>query len=212
MRNKEINKKILQQGMLLFAKKGWDNTTLVQIAEYVHLPVYQVRKNFPFKICLLIYLNQLVDKNTMEQPYQGQRLPEYLFDAMMNRFDILQQYREGYISIVKLLPSHPSLALLIGFGTQRSMKWIAESARINTMGFKGFVCIEGLTAIWTVAFKTWLKDTTHDLSRTMASLDKTITKAGKLAPYVVVRQKSFSNSPCQEYEKETHLLTNENKS
>lgn len=188
MNNEETDLKLFNAAMKLAAEQGWNQMTLVKAAQQADIPVQIARQRFPCKASLLVYLNRLADESALTQTYQDQSVADYLFDLLMSRFDILQEYREGVISAIHTLPFNPPLALMMGIATKNSMRWIAESAQINTYGIKGIACIKGLTAIWALNMRVWIKDDTQDLSHTMASLDQTIKKAGKFSSYFVVRK------------------------
>lgn len=190
MNSKEIDLKLFNSAMNLAAEHGWNQLSLVEAAQQAEIPPQTARQHFPCKASLLVYLNRLADEAALTQTYQEQPVSDYLFDLMMSRFDVLQDYRKGVISALHTLPYNPPLAVMMGIATKNSMRWIAESAQINTYGIKGIICIKGLVAIWAVNMRVWAKDETQDLSETMASLDQTIKKAGKFSPYFVTRQKN----------------------
>lgn len=187
MNNDEIDLKLLNSAMKLAAEHGWNQMTLVDAAQQADIPVQTARTRFPCKASLCVYLNRLADESALAQAYQDQPVADYLFDLFMSRVDVLQEYRVGVISALQTLPFNPPLAVMMGIATKNSMRWMAESAQINTSGIKGMACIKGLTAIWALNMRVWIKDDTQDLSQTMASLDQTIKKAGKFAPYFVAR-------------------------
>lgn len=190
MNYEKIDQKIFESAMELAAEQGWNTITLTQAAQHAGVSVAIAQKRFACKDSLLHYLNQLANQAALEQPYNQQPTADYLFDVFMSRFDVFQRYRKGIISALHTVPFNPPLIIMLGISTQNSMRWIAESAEIDTHGLKGLACIKGLTAIWALNLRVWAKDTTSDLSKTMASLDQTIQKAGKIAPYFVVKHKS----------------------
>ncbi|MDI2090870.1 TetR family transcriptional regulator [Commensalibacter oyaizuii] len=187
MNNEEIQLQLFNKAMTLAAQNGWSSMSVAQAAQQADIPLNLARRYFPCKSSLLLYLNRLADETALEQKYQDQPVAEYLFDLFMSRFDLFQEYRNGIISALRTLPFNPPLAIMMGIATQNSMRWIAESAQINTHGVRGLACIKGLTAIWTLTLRVWIKDDSQDLSQTMASLDQAIKKAGKLAPYFVTK-------------------------
>lgn len=205
MNNEEINLKLLNSAMALAAEQGWSRMSLVKAAQQADIPIQTARQNFACKSSLLLYLNRLADEAALEQSYQDQPIADYLFDLFMSRFDVFQEYRAGFISALHTLPFNPSLTLIMGIATKNSMRWIAESAQINTSGIRGIACIKGLTAIWALNMRVWIKDDTQDLSQTMASLDQTIKKAGKFSPYFVVRNKENTSEETSESQDESFI-------
>ncbi|MDI2112561.1 TetR family transcriptional regulator [Commensalibacter nepenthis] len=199
MNNEATTLKLLNGAMNIAAEQGWNQMSIVEAARQTDIPIHIARQQFPCKSSLLLYLNRLADESTLEQSYIGQPVADYLFDLFMSRFDFFQEYRKGFISALHTLPFNPALAIIMGIATQNSMKWIAESAHIKTHGIKGIACIKGLTGIWALNMRVWIKDDTADLSQTMASLDQTIKKAGKFAPYFVIKNEdSTSENPSED--------------
>lgn len=194
MSDEKIRQQILKNAMDLAAEQGWNKMSLSDAARRCSLSLDVVRKIFPCKTSLLLYLNRLADQAALKQFYQQQPVPEYLFDLFMERFDTFQHYRQGFISAVHTLPFNPPLAFLLQITIQNSMKWLAEAAEINTSGLRGMACIKGLTAIWVLNMRVWLKDETDDLSQTMASLDKSFKKAEKFARYCVQRNTTITTN------------------
>lgn len=209
MNNEEIDLKLFNSAMKLAAEQGWNQMTLVDAAQQADIPVQTARMRFPCKSSLFIYLNRLADESALAQTYQEQPVADYLFDLFMSRFDVLQEYRDGVVSALHTLPLNPPLALMMGIATKNSMRWIAESAQINTFGIKGIACIKGLTALWVINMRVWIKDDTQDLSKTMASLDQTIKKTGKFAPYFVTRKNDFAPQKETENKDESYNSDNE---
>jgi len=193
MSDEEIRHRILKNSMDLAAEQGWNAMSLSDAARRCNVSLDMARKLFPCKSSLLLYLNRLADQAALKQSYQHQPVPEYLFDLFMERFDTFQQYRQGLISAIHSLPLNPPLAFLLQIAIQNSMKWLAEAAEINTSGLRGIACIKGLTVIWALNMRIWLKDESSDLSQTMASLDKSFKKAGKFARYCVQRTVTDQN-------------------
>lgn len=187
MDNDRIKQELLQSAMELAAQQGWKQTTLTDAAHHCNIPPNTARKAFPCKESLLFYLNRLADQAALKQIYKQQPVPEYLFDLFMERFDVFQHYRRGLISALQTLPFNPPLALLMNLAIQNSMKWVAEAAEINVGGLSGIACVKGLTAIWILNMRVWIKDESPDMAQTMASLDRTLKQAGKIAPYLVKR-------------------------
>ncbi|CAI3950804.1 Ubiquinone biosynthesis protein COQ9 [Commensalibacter communis] len=205
MNNEELNLKLLNSAMNIAAEQGWNQMSIVEAARQADIPTHTARQRFPCKSSLLLYLNRLADESALEQAYHGQVVADYLFDLFMSRFDFFQDYRKGFISALHNLPFNPALAVIMGVATQNSMKWIAESAQIKTNGIRGLACIKGLTGIWALNMRVWIKDDTADLSQTMASLDQTIKKAGKFSPYFVVKNDHLAPENQPEHQDEPFI-------
>ena len=164
--------------------EGWHRFSLVDAAADANLPVDAVRARFPYKAKLLITLSQLADSSALRDESEG-AIKERLFDLLMRRLDVLQEYRSGVQAVMQALPLDPPLAALLGALTLDSMRWIAETSGIDGSGLRGALRIKAISGIWALSLNTWHKDESADLGTTMAALEKNLEKAerfGALQP------------------------------
>jgi len=59
-----------------------------------------------------------------------------------------------------------------------------EFAGISSAGLKGRLKTKGLAALYLRCLRVWLDDDSADLSKTMAILDRSLTRAEKLAQFL----------------------------
>lgn len=168
---------LLQSALSLAASEGWHRFSLVDAAREAGVPVETVRKRYPVKALLLLQLGRLADASALRDDGDGGTLREYLFDLIMRRFDIFQEYREGVRAVLQAVPYDPALAAFLAGTTLDSMKWLAEAAGIDCTGFGGVCRINALAAVWAHAMRAWEKDESPDLAATMAALDGALDRA-----------------------------------
>ncbi|EHH67807.1 hypothetical protein [Gluconobacter morbifer] len=171
---------LLQSALTLAGDRGWHRFSLVEAARDAGLPVEKVRALYPVKPLLLLLLGRLADESALRDDGNGGTLREYLFDLMMRRFDIFQEYREGLRAVLHALPYDPPLAALLTGATLDSMRWLAEAAGVDCAGLGGIWRVNALAAVWGHAFRAWEKDESSDLSSTMAALDSALGRAERL--------------------------------
>jgi hypothetical protein len=61
------------------------------------------------------------------------------------------------------------------------MSWVLEAAGMDTSGIKGAIRVAGLGGIYLNVLRTWMEDDSADLGRTMAALDKNLSRAEQIA-------------------------------
>ncbi|AOX17808.1 TetR family transcriptional regulator [Kozakia baliensis] len=171
---------LLHAVMRRAAESGWRRVSLVDAARTAELPVDEVRARFPFKHMVLIRLGRIADESALRDDGSAGTLRERLFDLLMRRFDVFQQYREGIKSVLHALPYDPPLALLLGAATSDTMDWISRVAGVDIDGLAGKLRLQGVIGIWAYALKAWEKDESRDLSSTMAALDQALDRAERL--------------------------------
>jgi hypothetical protein len=57
-----------------------------------------------------------------------------------------------------------------------SMRFMLEAAGIDSEGLAGAITLQGLALVWTRIVEVWLDDSEPDLSKTMAELDRALTR------------------------------------
>lgn len=171
---------LLQSALSLAGSDGWHRFSLVDAAREAGLPVDAVRSRYPVKALLMLRLGRLADESALRDEGNGGTLREYLFDLMMRRFDIFEEYRTGVRAVLHAVPYDPALAALLAGATVDSMRWLADAAGMDCSGLGGIWRINALTAVWGHALRAWEKDESQDLGSTMAALDQALNRAERL--------------------------------
>lgn len=130
---------------------------------------------------LLTRLGRIADESALRDDGAGITVRERVFDLLMRRFDVFQQYREGIRAVLHALPYDPPLAALMAVLTLDTMKWIADVAGVDTEGLRGKIAVNGIAGIWAYTLRAWEKDESLDLSSTMAALDQALDRAERFS-------------------------------
>jgi len=104
-----------------------------------------------------------------------------LFDILMERFDVLNDHRDGIVAILESFKMDPKQAVISLPHLCRSMTWMMEAAGMNTNGFVGAAKVAGLSVVYLNVVRVWKNDSTEDMSKTMAALDKSLGRAEQCA-------------------------------
>lgn len=179
-----IKEKIVETALILAAKKGWEKTSLSDIAKASKISLSRLHEEFDDKADILNALGRMIDKKVLERV--GKTAPETppkerLFDVLMERYDVLQEYRTGIVAILDSFLPDPKQGFASLPHLCRSMTWMLEVAGFETAGIPGALRVAGLTAIHLKSLWVWKGDDSEDLSKTMASLDKDLNRAEQLA-------------------------------
>ncbi|GBQ30529.1 TetR family transcriptional regulator [Gluconacetobacter azotocaptans] len=180
MDNDQFDDALLRSAMERAAIYGWRRLTVVDAARDAGIPLDDARRRFPLKPCILLKLGRLADESALVDDGSTGTPREKLFDLLMRRFDVLQQYRAGVRAVLRALPFDPALALLLGGATLESMRWMASAAGLDISGVAGALRVKGLVGVWAYTLRAWDRDDSEDLSRTMATLDQALDRAARL--------------------------------
>ncbi len=184
---KYTKEKIVETALDLAAEKGWDKTSLGDIAKAAKISLADLHEQFEDKADILNALGRMIDKKVLENvgkidPDTPAR--ERLFDVMMERFDVLNEYRTGIVAILDSFLPDPKQAVISLPHLCRSMTWMLEAAGLETAGIPGAVRVAGVTIIHLKTLYVWKGDDSDDMGKTMAALDKALGRAEQLANMV----------------------------
>jgi ubiquinone biosynthesis protein COQ9 len=175
---------IVMAALHLAAQQGWEQVTFYDVAQEVNLSLAELFIHCEDKFDILAALGRMIDRKMLEG--MAEHSPETstrdaLFDILMDRFEILNENRDGITAILQSFKFDPKQAVISLPHLCRSMSWILESAQINTNGIRGAIKVSGMTGIYLKVLKVWMRDDSPDLSKTMAALDKELERAEQLA-------------------------------
>ncbi len=181
--NTEIQKKIVTTALDLAVEQGWEYTTLRDIAERSELKPSDLYDVIDDKSDVLVLLGRLIDRQVLaELDIDETSSPrERLFDIMMDRYEVLNDYREGLIAILESLKYDPKQLVISMPHLCRSMSWMLECAGVETSGVKGALKVAGLSGLYLKVLRTWIEDDSDDLAKVMAALDKALERAESAA-------------------------------
>src|SRR5208337_3286050 len=118
---------------------------------------------------------------------------ERLFDILMRRLEAMALYREGLREATAWLTRDPAAALAMNQVVVGSMRFMLEAAGIEVEdGPAGTIKLQGLALAWGRIVGVWLNDEDPGLSKTMAELDRELTR-GERAVAGVDRLNEFAS-------------------
>lgn len=175
--DEKFDSALIQAAMARAELVGWRRVNVAEAARDAGLPLDEARVRFPFRATILLRLCLLADRAALIDDGSTGNVRERLFDLLMRRIDVLQQYRGGVQAVLRAIPYDPALALLLGAATADSMSWMAQAAGLDISGLAGGLRNRGLIGVWLQAVRAWDKDDSADLSGTMVALDKALDRA-----------------------------------
>ena len=181
---KSIKEQIVLKALVLAEEQGWENTTLSDIAGALNLSLAELFDHVDDKEDVLVLFGKMIDRKVLDEikePDPSLSARDQLFDILMERFEILNEYRPGVLAILRSFKFDPKQALFSAPHLCRSMTWMAEAAGLETNGIRGAAKVAGLTGVYIKALKTWKEDESPDLAKVMAALDKDLERAERVA-------------------------------
>ena len=168
--------KLAKKTLKLLEKNSWEKITLLKVLEK------QKDKSIKNKNDLLININRYFDFMLKQNLVMLEKstTKDMLFEVLMARLDILNQYRASIKNLLKYFSSNPHkfVKLLPSFGD--SIILISSLSNIDVSGFKGITKIKAIFLLYVIIIYTWNKDETESLEKTMTTLDKYLNNLEKI--------------------------------
>ena len=171
--------KIVEALMELAAERRFDDISVRDISKAAGVSLADFRDLFPSKGAVLAGFSRRIDRAVLEQEpgeLADESPRERLFDVLMRRLEAMAPYREGLREVAAWLRREPAAALAMNQAAMNSMRFMLEAAGIEAKGASGALKLQGLTLAWARVLRTWLDDDEPGLSKTMAELDRVLTR------------------------------------
>lgn len=201
-------RRLTAAAMELAAIRPWHEIGWREIASAAGLTLDQAHALAPTRNAILDLLSRQADRAILAAPAAEDEgsVRDRLFDVAMRRFDFLKPYRAGLASVAASAPREPAMALTALCGVGRASQALLLAAAVPAEGLRGALAAQGLGVIWLAALRTFLKDESEDLSATMATLDKQLTRAESLLDKLTPRRRRAAAGPAEGAAEETPPL------
>ena len=169
---------IIDTTMELVAGRGWRHVALGDIAAASGLSLAQLYAIFPSRLAVLDAFERRINEQTLAGGTDaGDPIRDRLFELVMRRLDALAPHKAAVRALVRDLPRDPAAILCAGPRFLNAMRWMAESAGVETAGIAGLLRVKGLAAVYAATLRTWLSDDSADNAKTLAALDRALKQA-----------------------------------
>ena len=175
--------RIIDALMALAAEERFEEITLKQIAGRANVSLAEFREHFSSRYGVLAAFGRRIDRIVLEgvtDDLAEENDRERLFDVLMRRFDAMAPYREALRGVTEWARREPFHAALLSPLAVNSMRFMLEAAGIDTGGRIGRLKARGLTLAWARIANIWLDDNDPGFARTMAELDRALTRGEKV--------------------------------
>ncbi len=175
--------RVIDAALTLAEQIGWRHTRLTDIADEAGLSLAELHALYPSKAAILRDFTRRIDETVLGGDFgdlADEPARDRLFDVLMRRLDALNPHKAALASILRDSACDPVAVLCGKCRVGRSMAWMLEAAGLSARGVRGCLRIEGLIAIWAMTVRVWLRDDSPDMAKTMAALDRNLTRVDRL--------------------------------
>ena len=171
--------KIVDALMELASERRFEEISVRDISKAAGVSLADFRDAFPSKGAVLAGFTRRIDRIVLAQDdgeLADENPRERLFDVLMRRLEAMAPYREGLREVTAWLRREPTAALAMNQVAMNSMRFMLEAAGIEAEGASGAIKLQGLSLAWARVLQIWLDDDEPALSKTMAELDRVLTR------------------------------------
>jgi AcrR family transcriptional regulator len=170
--------------MRLVAAKGWGKMTLNDVAKTAKIPLSEIKARFKGTSDLIAVIAKETDKEAFAPLSKISGTPhDRLFEILMARFDIMQKHRSVFLNMAHEARVNHALSCALARASIASLNRIIDTSRLTQPPRP--ILASGIGAVYGWAFYIWCKDTSHDMAKTMAAIDKALRWAGKIAQLIL---------------------------
>jgi ubiquinone biosynthesis protein COQ9 len=192
--------KAVRAALALAQQKGWGDISLADIAQAAGLSLADLRREFSCKNDILRAFQAEVDGEVLAKAKApasaGQTRRDRLFDIIMTRFEVMAPYKPALRRISSYLCCHPGEGALLACSSLASHYWMLAGAGAKLDGPGGALRVTGLAAIYGKVFQVWLDDPSPSLDKTMAALDRRLSRGERWLTSIETTCKDFCRFGC----------------
>ncbi len=180
---KDARSAIVEAMMKLAGERPFHDISIRDIAAEAGVSLADFRDAFPSKGAALAGFSRKIDREVLATPIgelSSSSARDRLFDVLMRRLDAMGPYREALRSIFESLRRDPLALVELNRLTVNSMRFMLEAAEIDSDGPAGALKLQGLALAWARVFEIWLEDSPPEFAKTMAALDRELTRGERL--------------------------------
>ncbi len=182
-RKTDRNARILDAALTLAAERGWNAVSMSDIAAAAEVAPAQLYAAYPTKTAILSALIARTDEAVLRDGSggsEGDSRRDRLFDLLMRRLEVLAPHKEGIRAMLADVPRDPVSTLAAAPPLLRAMTWMLDAAGVPADGLSGLLRAQVLAGVYLATLRTWSRDDSPDMARTMAALDRNLRRAGRL--------------------------------
>ena len=181
MNKEKIN--IALKTLKLLKKKSWGEIRLEEIIKNSKKHKQSIKTKNDLLKNINRYVDYLLKKETSS--IEKSSTKDMLFEVIMARFDVLQKYRNSFLTLFESFKSKPQKSIILLPSFLESMFLTATLANIEIKGIKGSLTIKGIFIIYIATYLEWMNDTSKSLEKTMTTLDQYLNKASKILNFII---------------------------
>jgi len=166
---------------------GWGAVTLDAIAAEAEIGLDKLQAMFPSRAAIVAGFMADVDHDMLGRLDSGEShyaVRDRLFAVLMARLDALRPHRDAVVAMLRGALGDPVTACALATTSRRSLSWMLAAAGTAHTGIDGELKMQGLGALYASTLWVWARDTSEDMSATMAHVDRQLRRAESIFQFL----------------------------
>ena len=184
-REKNNKAKFIILAFSLIEKKGWNEFSLENLAQIENINLKEIKIIFPYESSLLESFSEMIDEQVIKEvdidEFNQNSVKDNLFELMMTRFEKLNPFKGALKIIFQELQSQPIILKRLTKKIFDSMDLFLELSNAKNNYIFDILKLNIIFIIYGYTFKVWLDDSSKDMSKTMAEIDKWLSHAENIS-------------------------------
>lgn len=179
--------RIIDAMMALLTEVSFEQIGLSDVARRAGITLAQLRQEFSSTLAIVAAHVKETDRKVLasgDADMAEESPREKLFDVLMRRLEILGPRKQAIRSLMRSARCNPGLAFALNGLAVQSQSWMLNTADIKVSGPKGMMRAQGLAMLFACVMQTWVKDEDPGLARTMAVLDRELSRGQRWSGFL----------------------------
>jgi len=176
--------------MTLAGERAWGEISLADVAARAGVPLSVVRSAYAGRTAIVADFVAGIDAALLDEAERGRDAAgdsiadeparDRLLDVILRRLDLLAPHKPAIRGLAEAAKCDPGLALCLARIGCRAQPWTLAAAGIEASSPLGRLRAGGLSLVMARVLPVWLDDDDPGLGRTMATLDRSLTRGADL--------------------------------
>ena len=181
MDNKKKKYKIIKEAISLIETIGWKDFSISKLSRIRNIEIHQIKVFFKTKTSILKEFTKMIDESVLEEisleDLESCSTKDNLFEFIMLRFEKLEPYKIMLKKLLIDIKGQPIVLKTISRQISNSLDLYLELSNAKDNYFIDQIKLNTFFLMYAYIFKIWLEDDSTEMNRTMAELDKWLSKA-----------------------------------
>lgn len=175
-----MQKQIIETFLTLLMEKGWNHTTLEDVANTLNVSIGEIQNILPQKEKIFHLLASEVESSVYSE-LQAPDIVVYaekdqVMEVLVTKLEAMTPFKVFLKYLRSNFLSHTEISIPFAMAELASLERILAHYQINQNSLLGELKRKAIFGVYLLAMDTWVQDESPDLGPTLAKLDRLLSK------------------------------------